>query len=76
MANGSLHIHPVLTETKIGEAAVRAGFRYDLWGGSDADRCTGNRFYGCERMSDGAHILNPVMSAMLKTEQTFKYGRF
>lgn len=45
--DGSLNIKPVLTEDKIGADKVRAGFDYNLWGGSLADQCTGNQFYGC-----------------------------
>lgn len=75
--DSKLNIKPILTEDKIGAAAVRNGFTYDLWGGSPADLCTANSFYGCSRTSDGAHYINPVMSAKLTTVNSFafKYGR-
>jgi beta-glucanase (GH16 family) len=75
--DGVLNIKPVLTENKIGEQAVRAGYTYELWGGSPADECTGNFFYGCSRTSDGNHYINPVMSGKLTTVNTFnfQYGR-
>lgn len=75
--DGKLNIMPVLTEDKFGAAAVRAGGSIDLWGGSPADQCTGNNFYGCSRFSDGNHYLNPVMSGKLTTVNSFttKYGR-
>jgi len=74
---GKLNIVPVLTEDKIGAAAVRAGGTIDLWGGSPADQCTGNAFYGCSRSSDGNHYINPVMSGKVTTVNSFslKYGR-
>lgn len=75
--DGVLNIKPVLTEDKIGAGNVRAGFTYELWGGSPADQCTGNFFYGCSRTSDGNHYINPVMSGKLTTVDSFstKYGR-
>ena len=75
--NSSLHIKPVLTEDKIGADKVRNGYNYDIWGGSPADQCTGNNFYGCDRVSDGNHYINPVMSGKLTTVNSFsfKYGR-
>lgn len=75
--DGILNIKPVLTEDKIGAQAVRAGYTYELWGGSPADECTGNFFYGCSRSSDGNHYINPVMSGKLTTVNsfTFQYGR-
>lgn len=75
--DGILNIKPVLTEDKIGQQAVRAGYTYELWGGSPADECTGNFFYGCSRTSDGNHYINPVMSGKLTTVNsfTFTYGR-
>jgi hypothetical protein len=45
--DGVLNIKPVLTSDKIGEAAVRNGGSINLWGGSPADYCTENSFYGC-----------------------------
>ena len=75
--DGALHIKPVLTSDKIGEQGVRAGVTYELWGGSPADQCTGNNFYGCSRTSDGNHYINPIMSGKLTTVNSFalQYGR-
>ena len=75
--NGTLNIKPVLTSDKIGEQGVRSGVTYDLWGGSPADQCTANNFYGCSRFSDGNHYINPVMSGKLTTVNSFglQYGR-
>ncbi len=49
--DGVLYIKPTLTAERIGEANLKNNFRMDMWGGSPADQCTGNNFYGCERMS-------------------------
>jgi beta-glucanase (GH16 family) len=75
--DSKLNIKPVLTEDKIGMNNVRAGYTYDLWGGTPADQCTMNSFYGCSRTSDGNHYINPIMSAKVTTTQSFsfKYGR-
>ena len=75
--NGLLNIKPVLTEDKIGAQAVRNGYTYDLWGGSPADQCTANNFYGCSRTSNGNNYINPVMSGKLTTVNSFNftYGR-
>jgi hypothetical protein len=62
-----MNIKPVLTEEKIGAQNVRAGYTYDLWGGSPADQCTANFFYGCSRTSNGNNYINPVMSGKLTT---------
>jgi hypothetical protein len=75
--NSKLNIKPVLTEDKIGANNVRNGYTYDMWGGSPADQCTANSFFGCSRTSNGFNIINPVMSAKLTTVNSFslKYGR-
>ena len=75
--DGKLNIMPVLTEDKIGAAAVRSGGSIDLWGGSPADQCTGNANYGCSRSSDGNHYLNPVMSGKVTTVNSYslRFGR-
>ncbi|CAF1142033.1 unnamed protein product, partial [Brachionus calyciflorus] len=73
-----LHIRPTLTEDRIGQANLRSNYRMDMWGGSPADECTGNNFYGCERIAGaGGNILNPIQSAKITTSTTFsiKYGR-
>ena len=75
--DGVLNIVPVLTEDKIGAQNVRAGYTYELWGGSPADMCTGAQFFGCSRASDGNHYINPVMSGKLTTvlSHSIRYGR-
>jgi len=50
----------------------------DMWGGSPANLCTGNAFYGCERTSGaGGNYLNPIRSARLRTVNSLpmKYGK-
>lgn len=56
---------------------MRSGYDYNIWGGSPADQCTGNGFYGCDRASDGNHYINPVMSGKLTTVNSLnvQYGR-
>jgi hypothetical protein len=61
----------------IGDANVQTG-TMDVWGGDPASVCTGNFDYGCLRTGGaGGNIVNPVMSARLRTAETFafKYGR-
>ncbi len=75
--DGVLYLKPTLTADTMGEAAMLNGGDMDLWGGSPADACTSNAFYGCERTSNGANIINPIQSARLRTAETFsfKYGK-
>ena len=76
--DGVFHIKPTLTEDRIGLANLKSNYRMDMWGGSPADECTGNNFYGCERQSGaGGNILNPIQSAKITTATTFnfKFGR-
>lgn len=77
VTNNTLNIRPLLTSNKIGENNVRAGYTMDVWGGSPADYCTQNNFYGCSRTSDGNHYINPIMSGKVTTVNSFKvkYGR-
>ena len=74
---GVLHIMPTLTEDAIGHQAMMTG-DVNIWGGSPADMCTGNNFYGCERNAAASgNYINPVRSARLRTVKSlnFKYGR-
>jgi len=51
---------------------------YNLWGGTPADTCTSNQFWGCERNAGASgNYINPIMSARLRTAESFsfKYGR-
>ena len=74
--DGVVHFHPTLLAELIGDANVREGFRYDVWGASPADLCTGNAFYGCERQSGsggGRNYLNPIVSARIRTAESFSF---
>ncbi len=78
--DGILYLRPTLTSNRIGEHNVQDGFRMDMWGNSPANMCTGNQFYGCERMSagsSGGNIINPIQSARVRTAQAVnvRYGR-
>lgn len=76
--DGILYLKPTLTADIIGDAGVESGYTMDLWGGSPADLCTSNADYGCERTSGGGgNYLNPVMSARIRTAESFstQYGR-
>ncbi len=73
---GVLNIEPTLLSDIIGEDAVRAYHRLEIWGASPADLCTGNAFYGCERQSGpngGGNYLNPIVSARIRTAESFSF---
>jgi hypothetical protein len=74
--NGVLYIKPTLTSDRHGEEFIRTG-TLSLHGGAPADECTNPSFWGCERTGAGNNILNPTMSARLRTVNSFafKYGR-
>lgn len=77
VSNSSLNIVPGPTANML-PGSMTNGFDYNIWGGDPASLCTGNQFYGCERTSGaGGNILNPVVSARVRTAETFafKYGR-
>ena len=46
-------------------------------GGGPGSFCTGPQFYGCFRVGTAANVLNPIMSARLRTVQNFdfRYGK-
>jgi len=48
-----------------------------MGGGTPADQCTSNAFYGCERAGTWANAVNPVQSARIRTVNSFSfnYGR-
>jgi beta-glucanase (GH16 family) len=58
------------------EAGVKTG-SLNLWGGTPADQCTSNAFYGCERNAASGNYINPIQSARLRSLESFsfKYGR-
>ena len=75
--DGALHIQPTLTSEFMGEDAMMHG-DLNLWGGTPADLCTSNAFYGCERNAAGSgNYINPIRSARVRTAESFsfKYGR-
>jgi len=75
--NSTLFILPTLTADTIGLANLLNGYTMDIWGGTPADLCTSNAFYGCSRTSGGGgNILNPIQSARVRSVNsfTFQYG--
>lgn len=74
--DGILYIRPGLTTDMYGDGALENA-RIDLWGGSDANVCTQNEWYGCERIGNPVNIINPVTSARLRSSRgfSFRYGR-
>uniref|UniRef100_F7BJS1 Uncharacterized protein n=1 Tax=Ciona intestinalis TaxID=7719 RepID=F7BJS1_CIOIN len=74
--DNTLFIKPTLTADHYGEEFLSTG-TLDLWGGSPADLCTMNAFWGCQRTGSGSNYINPIQSARLRTVNSFsfKYGR-
>jgi beta-glucanase (GH16 family) len=75
--NGVLYIQPTLTSEAIGLTTMQTG-SYSMWGGTPADMCTSNAWYGCERNAGASgNYINPIMSARLRTVNSFSftYGR-
>jgi beta-glucanase (GH16 family) len=75
--DGVLYIKPTLTEDYVGTNTFRSG-SVSIWGGSPADLCTSNNWWGCERSAAASgNVINPVRSARLRTVKSFsfKYGR-
>ncbi|KAJ9088736.1 hypothetical protein DSO57_1020142 [Entomophthora muscae] len=74
-----LYIKPMLTMDYLGmdaEMFLKEG-GLNLWGNTPGMQCTANGFYGCERSTQGDNIVNPIMSAQLRTANSFnfRYGR-
>lgn len=46
-------------------------------GGSAADVCTGNMFWGCKRDGAPGRVINPIQSARLRSSRglNFRYGK-
>jgi hypothetical protein len=58
--NGVLYLQPTLTEDTVGVDTMMHG-SLDLWGGTPADYCTSNAFYGCSRNAAASgNYLNPI----------------
>ncbi|CAK8694096.1 unnamed protein product [Clavelina lepadiformis] len=74
--DNTLFIKPTLTADHYGESFLSSG-TIDLWGGSPADFCTANAWWGCMRTGSASNYLNPVESARIRTVNSFafKYGR-
>jgi beta-glucanase (GH16 family) len=77
--DNTLYLRPTLTADRLGKAQVAGTvpMTLDIWGGTPADECTSNAFYGCSRSSGGTNVINPIQSARVRTAGTFsfKYGR-
>lgn len=72
MKDSILHLKPTLVADRFGEEFIRTGV-LSLWGGTPADYCTQNDFYGCERIGQGNNVINPVASARLRTVKSFAF---
>jgi hypothetical protein len=70
---GILYLQPTQTEDAIGQQTLMSG-DVNIWGGSPADLCTMNAFYGCERNAAASgNYINPVRSARLRSVQSFNF---
>lgn len=75
--DGVLYIKPTMTEDYLGTAGLQTA-DVNIWGGTPADQCTSNAFYGCERNAAASgNVNNPIRSARIRTVNSFstKYGR-
>ncbi|ELT90436.1 hypothetical protein CAPTEDRAFT_222704 [Capitella teleta] len=74
--DGQLILQPIPTSDKYGEAFLSSGM-ISLWGHQPHNLCTGNAWYGCERVGNPTNFLNPIQSARLRSAKSFnlKYGR-
>mmetsp|Transcript_28502 Transcript_28502/g.69502 ORF Transcript_28502/g.69502 Transcript_28502/m.69502 type:complete len:486 (-) Transcript_28502:356-1813(-) len=87
--DGVLFMKPTLTSDVYGKKLVMganpgtadqpqwAVNRVDMWGSTPADTCTGNQFFGCERIATPDNPVNFLQSARVRTAESFsiKYGR-
>mmetsp|Transcript_56125 Transcript_56125/g.93538 ORF Transcript_56125/g.93538 Transcript_56125/m.93538 type:complete len:431 (-) Transcript_56125:97-1389(-) len=75
--NGVLYIKPTLTNNTFTSDNFLTSGDINIWGGTPADQCTSNAFYGCERGGTAQHPLNAVQSARIRTVESFsfKYGK-
>jgi len=75
--DSTMFIRPDLVSNWKGEGFISSG-HVDLWGAAGrGDVCTGNAYWGCDRQGTGSNLINPIMSARLRTLGSFatKYGR-
>jgi len=87
--DGVLFMKPTLTSDVYGKKLVVgnnpavggqpqwAMNRVDMWGSTPADTCTGNQFFGCERIATQDNPVNYLQSSRVRTAESFsiKYGR-
>ncbi|KAI8908344.1 glucan binding protein-2 [Gorgonomyces haynaldii] len=71
--NGVLYLKPTFTSDNIGADKVLNGYTMDI----NAQGCNQPGFYGCSRSSNGANIINPIQSALLRSvnSHTLKFGK-
>ncbi|XP_050690921.1 beta-1,3-glucan-binding protein-like [Eriocheir sinensis] len=75
--DSTLFIKPQLMSDWKDEAFLSSG-ELNLWGmNGRGDVCTGNSYYGCSRVGTATNLVNPIMSARIRTlsDFAFKYGR-
>jgi len=74
--DNKLYIMPTTLADMKGESFLWSGHQ-DLWGAAPSDLCTGNAWWGCDRVGSGTNYINPINSARLRTVNSFniKYAR-
>ncbi|XP_037087444.1 beta-1,3-glucan-binding protein-like [Pollicipes pollicipes] len=74
--DGILFVKPTLTAERFSNDYLYSGV-LDMNGDNPFDQCTSPLNFGCSRQGSQADILNPIMSASLRTALsfTFTYGR-
>lgn len=81
--DGVLFLKPTLSgdvygeKTILGQNANWQQNHIDMWGSTPADMCTGNQFWGCDRIATPVNPINYIQSARVRTAESFsfKYGR-
>ncbi|KAJ9575893.1 hypothetical protein L9F63_007205, partial [Diploptera punctata] len=71
--DGILFIKPTLTADAYGSEAYLSSGQLNLNGGAPADECTNPQDYGCERGGTAQNLLNPVVSARMRTVYSFSF---
>ncbi|ODM92568.1 Beta-1,3-glucan-binding protein [Orchesella cincta] len=73
---GKLYVKPTLTADIFGENFLSEGTVH-LGGPAPADQCTNSLWDGCMKEASRSNIINPVVSARLRTANAFafKYGK-
>jgi len=70
--DGILYIQPTLTAERFSESFLTSG-TLDMNGGAPYDQCTCSLNYGCSRTGSAVNIINPVMSAAMRTPLSFSF---